>query len=134
MTHPLHRRGNAQSLRCDYVVFTMSAKGFNEEGSADKMRAFLRILQKHNPVDFGDMKTGNTFEHDRDTIYNGIQDTSIVHFVFTNLETVEKVLPELKKEDLGTSVVVSGLVDTTDELCKRVGLGHMHTVEFSRWH
>ena len=41
------------------------------------------------------------------------------------------VLAELKKEDLGTSVVVSGLVDTTDELCKRVGLGHMHTVEFS---
>ena len=42
MTHTLHRRGNRQSLGCDYIVFTMSAKGFNEAGSAEKMREFLQ--------------------------------------------------------------------------------------------
>ena len=131
MTHTLHREGDRENLRDDYVVFTMSAKTVNAKGSAAKMKRFFEILEKYHPVNCGDMKTGNTFERDRDTIYNGIQDTSIVHFVFTDRETVEKVLAELKKEDLGTSVVVSGLVDTTDELCKRVGLGHMHTVEFS---
>ena len=131
MTHTLHREGDRENLRDDYVVFTMSAKTVNAKGSAAKMKRFFEILEKYDPVNYGDMKTGNTFERDRDTIYNGIQDTSIVHFVFTDQETVEKVLAELKKEDLGTSVVVSGLVDTTDALCKEVGLGHMHTVEFS---
>ena len=131
MTHTLHREGDRENLRDDYVVFTMSAKTVNAKGSAAKMKRFFEILEKYDPVNYGDMKTGNTFERDRDTIYDGIQDTSIVHFVFTDQETVEKVLAELKKEDLGTSVVVSGLVDTTDALCKKVGLGHMHTVEFS---
>ena len=131
MTHTLHREGDRENLRDDYVVFTMSAKTVNAKGSAAKMKRFFEILEKYHPVNYGDMKTGNTFERDRDTIYNGIQDTSIVHFVFTDRKTVEKVLAELKKEDLGTSVVVSGLVDTTDALCKRVGIGHMHTVEFS---
>ena len=131
MTHTLHREGDRENLRDDYVVFTMSAKTVNAKGSAAKMKRFFEILEKYHPVNYGDMKTGNTFERDRDTIYDGIQDTSIVHFVFTDKETVERVLAELKKEDLGTSVVVSGLVDTTDALCKRVGIGHMHTVEFS---
>ncbi len=59
MTHTLHRRGDRQSLDGDYVVFTMSAKGFNESGSAAKMREFLSILLQHNPVNYGDMVTGN---------------------------------------------------------------------------
>ena len=41
-----------------------------------------------------------------------------------------KVLHELKEAELGTSVVVSGLVEVTDQLCQQVGL-KMHTVEFS---
>jgi hypothetical protein len=131
MTHTLHRQGDRENLRDDYVVFTMSAKTVNAKGSATKMKRFFEILEKHHPVSYGDMKTGNAFEQDRDTIYHGIQDTSIVHFVFTDRQTVEKVLGELKEEDLGTSVIVSGLVDTVDEMCQRVGLGHLHTVEFS---
>jgi hypothetical protein len=56
MTHTLHRRGDLESLNCDYIVFTMSAKKFNEEGSAEKMRRFLKILLDHRPVNFGDMQ------------------------------------------------------------------------------
>ena len=59
MTHTLHRRGSQESLDCDYIVFTMSAKKFNEEGSAERMRQFLEILIRHRPVNFGDMVTGN---------------------------------------------------------------------------
>ena len=76
------------------------------------------------------MKTGNVLNSGRNTIYEGIQDTSIVHFVFTDREIVKKVLTELKKAELGTSVVVSGLLEAAGQLCKEVGL-KMHTVEFS---
>jgi hypothetical protein len=119
-----------EDLKKDFVVFTMSAKTVNAKGSGEKMRKFFEILEKYNPVNYGDMKTGNIFNVEKDEIYNNIQDTSIVHFVFTDKETVEKVLEELAGADLGTSVVVSGIVDETDRLCNRAGL-KMHTVEFS---
>ena len=130
MTHTLHRAGDLNSLRGDFVVFTMSAKTVNAAGSAAKMQEFLEIVEKHNPVNFGDMKTGNIFNTDRDTIYDSIRDTSIVHSVFTDRETVVKVIADLKAADLGTSVVISGLVDETDAICQENDLA-MHTVEYS---
>lgn len=130
MTHSLHREGNLEDLKKDFVVFTMSAKTVNAKGSGEKMRKFFEILEKYNPVNYGDMKTGNKFNMGKDAIYDNIQDTSIVHFVFTDKETVGKVLEELAGADLGTSVVVTGIVDDTDRLCNRAGL-KMHTVEFS---
>jgi hypothetical protein len=130
MTHTLHREGNLENLREDFVVFTMSAKTVNKKGSDKKMRKFFDIVEKYNPVNYGDMKTGNKYNSERDVIYRNIQDTSIVHFVFTDKEIVGRVIEELKEADLGTSVVVSGLVETTDDLCKQAGL-RMHTVEFS---
>lgn len=130
MTHTLHRTGHPEDLSHDYVVFTMSAKTVNAKGSAQKMRRFFEIVEKFNPVNYGDMKTGNKYNTDRDVIYDSIQDTSIVHFVFTDRETVGNVLEELHREKLGTSVVVSGVVDTTDQLCRKAGLT-MHTVEYS---
>ena len=130
MTHTLHRQGELENLGEDFIVFIMSAKTVNAKGSGEKMRRFFEILEKYKFVDYGDMKTGNMLNSDRNTIYEGIQDTSIVHFVFTDKEIVGKVLDELKKANLGKSIVVSGLVLATDQLCKQVGL-KMHTVEFS---
>jgi hypothetical protein len=130
MTHTLHRQGTVKDLREDFVVFTMSAKTVNAKGSGEKMRRFFEILEKYNPVNCGDMKTGNILNLDRDMIHDGIQDTSIVHFVFTDKAVVGKVLRELEEAQLGISVVVSGLVEETDALCKQAGL-RMHTVEFS---
>ena len=77
MTHTLHRRGDHESLNCDYIVFTMSAKKFNEEGSAEKMRSFLKILLDHRPVNFGDMQTENGYVKSREEIFDHIQSTSI---------------------------------------------------------
>ncbi len=130
MTHTLHREGKLENLREDFIVFTMSAKAVNAKGSGEKIRHFFKIVEKYNPVNYGDMKTGTKFNMERDVIYDNIQDTSIVHFVFTDEEIVGKVLEALEKADLGTSVIVSGLVDTTDVLCKQARL-KMHTVEFS---
>ena len=130
MTHTLHREGTLENLREDFVVFAMSAKTVNAKGSGEKMRRFFEIVEKYKGVNYGDMKTGNILNSDRDTIHDGIRDTSIVHFVFTDKAVVGKVLDELSEAQLGTSVVVSGLVEETDRLCKQAGLG-MHTVEFS---
>ena len=61
MTHTLHRRGSEENLKRDYVLLCMAAKGINEKGSEEKMREFLRINLRHNPVNMGDMRTGNMY-------------------------------------------------------------------------
>lgn len=130
MTHTLHRRGDRENLSCDYIVFTMSAKGFNEEGSEEKMREFLKILLKYHPVNFGDMITGNRYVKSEEEILQNIRTTSIIHSVFTDGATVSRILKELKEKDLGLSVVVTGIHEATEKCCRQAGLGK-HTVEHS---
>ncbi|MDI9390457.1 MAG: hypothetical protein QM402_03855, partial [Synergistota bacterium] len=60
MTHTLHRRGSAESLADDFVVFAIAAQGFNAEGAAKKFEKFFDIVKKYNPNNFGDMRTGNS--------------------------------------------------------------------------
>jgi hypothetical protein len=130
MTHTLHRRGDRDSLQGDYIVFTMSAKGFNEEGSADRMRQFLKILLDHHPVNFGDMQTGNGHVKSREEILDNIQSTSIIHAVFTDPTVVIEVLEKLKTAELGLSVIVTGVHDVTESCCEESHL-QKHTVEHS---
>ncbi len=130
MTHTLHRRGDRENLACDYIVFTMSAKKFNEEGAAEKMRRFLEILISHGPVNFGDMQTGNRHVKSPPEILERIQSTSIIHGVFTDPQVVVETLAELKAAGLGLSVVVTGIHDSTEECCQKAGL-KKHTVEHS---
>lgn len=131
MTHTLHRRGSVDDLREDFVVFSMAAKTVNRQGADKKMQKFFEIVEKYQPVNYGDMKTGNSIDVPRDVIYQEIRDTSIVHFVFTDKAVVGGVLKELAEVELGPSVVVSGCIDDIDELCKQAGINPMHTVEYS---
>lgn len=130
MTHTLHRRGSEKSLKRDYVLLCMAAKGINEEGSEEKMREFLRINLRHNPVNIGDMRTGNMYNVPVDEILEKVTSTSIVHGVFVDQETVTDVLKDLKKADLGMSVVVSGPFGCVGELCQAAGLSP-HSVDYS---
>lgn len=130
MTHTLHRRGTAENLAGDYVVFAITAQTVNAKGSAPKFKQFADIVLKYNPVSFGDMKTGNQFSVGLEKIQESYQDNSIVHAVFTDEETVAQVLKELKEADLGISIVVSGLLEPVAECCHKAGLAP-HTVEHS---
>ena len=130
MTHTLHRKGTRESLNRDYIFLCMAAKGINEDGADDKMREFLRIVIKHGAVNIGDMRTGNIFCCNPEEIISKVTSTSIVHGVFTDPETVAKVMNSLKKANLGMSVVVSGPFSTVEELCKKAGI-KPHSVDYS---
>ncbi len=130
MTHSLHRRGTDESLKGDWVVFAITAQTVNAKGSAPWFKAFADIALKYNPVSFGDMRTGNKFSVGLDEINANYQDNSIVHAVYTDEDTVVKVLKELKEADIGASIVVSGLMEATAECCNKAGL-EPHTVNYS---
>ena len=130
MSHTLHRRGSAESFKNDFVIFTMAAKGVNEVGSNAKLKRFLEIMRGFDPINIGDMKTGNSFIVSADTVVDKAQDTSIVHAVFDDREKFILALKAVKDADLGISIIVSGLRDDTRECCGEAGI-KPHTCETS---
>jgi len=132
MTNTLHRQGAVEDLKEDYVVFVTMARGINREGSAPKIHEFLRICQKHNPVNIGSSKLGTVLQDDVDfqDLVTNLKDGSTAAAVFTDLDTLQKVLAELIEADLGISINVSGLLDGVQECCHGNGI-ERHSVEHS---
>jgi hypothetical protein len=130
MTHTLHRYGTAENLEHDYVVFAIASQTVNAKGKAPVFADFYDIVTKYSPVFSGDMKTGNIRAVGHEAILEGFRDNSIVHAVFTDKETVAEVLRELAEADLGLSIVVSGILEHTDQCCRDAGI-RRHTVEHS---
>jgi hypothetical protein len=100
----------------------MAAKGINDRGASEKLRKALELALEFDPVNFGDMRTGNRFDRGIDLILENIKDTSIVHAVFDTKDKLEGYLRVLKDADLGMSTVVSGNFKETLEVVERLGL------------
>lgn len=130
MSHTLHRRGKSEDLKRDVIVFCMSAKTVNGDGSAPKKQKFFEIVSKYPYANFGDVKTGSQFNSDWNTVHDSFKDQSVPHFVFTDYNVAANVLKDLAEADLGISVVVSGFMDGIVEMCRTSGL-RIHTSEHS---
>lgn len=128
MTHSLHRRGTAESLSGDYVMLCLTAIGHNDENHEPKLRQFLQIALKHDPVNIGAISTGNMYSHSKEAVVDAAH--GIVHAVFVKPEQVVDTLKELDKAGVGMSVVVSGVFQKVDECLSKAGLKH-HTANFS---
>lgn len=135
MTHSLHRIGSRESLQGDWVLLCMPSKDINHEGSGPKLRRFLELCLENGSVTVGDCRKGNEYHQGSlDKVLDNIEDRAVVTASFKDKENIVKMLRALKEEDLGMSVVVSGLVDEVAECCSKSGL-KPHTVEHSlgRW-
>ena len=132
MTNTLHRQGAVENLKNDFVIFATTAKGINREGSAPKLREFLRICLKYHPVNLGSSKQGNILQDGLDIqeLISNMEDGEGAAAVFTDLETLQKVLEELIQSDLGISINISGLLGEVHECCQKAGL-QRHSVEHS---
>jgi hypothetical protein len=132
MTNTLHRQGTEESLKNDYVIFAHTAKGITREGSAPKLQAFLRICLKYHPVNIGDGKQGNIHQDDIDIqkLISNQGDGAGAVAVFTDLDTLQKVVEELIQADLGISINISGLMDEVQSCCRRAGI-ERHSAEHS---
>jgi hypothetical protein len=132
MTNTLHRRGEMEALRHDYVIFVHTAKGINRAGSAEKIREFMRICDRYHPVNMGDVKQGSI--HQDDIAFEGLLKTmgdgTVGAAVFTDLDTLRQVVDELIRADLGICINISGLLDEVKECCRKAGITR-HSAEHS---
>jgi hypothetical protein len=132
MTNTLHRQGSLESLKGDYVIFATTAKGITHERSAPKLQEFMRICLKYHPVNMGSGEQGNVHQEnmDIDKLISTLKDGSGAEAVFTDLHTVQKVIEELIRADLGISINISGLLEEVQQCCRKAGL-ERHSVEHS---
>jgi hypothetical protein len=132
MTNTLHRQGTPESLKNDYVIFAHTAKGITREGSALKLQEFMRICLKYHPVNIGDSKQGNIHQDDIDIqkLISNQGDGAGAAAVFTDLDTLQKVVEELIQVNLGISIIISGLFDGVQQCCRKAGI-ERHSAEHS---
>ena len=132
MTNTLHRQGTIESLKHDYIIFVHTAKGKNREGSAEKNREFMRICKKYHPANMGDVKQGSVLHDDIgfESLLATMEDGTVAAAVFTDIGTLQKVLEELIKADLGICINITGLLDEVQECCRRAGIVR-HSAEHS---
>lgn len=132
MTHTLHRLAGKVGSENDFVILVMPARGINnDEHVVEKYKEFLDIFQKHNAVNMGGMKAGHLYDSTLEQIKNKLyHELPMIHGVFSNREDLVAALKEIKAEDMGISVIVTGLIDDVDGCCKDAGLKR-HSVNYS---
>ncbi len=118
ITHTLHRKGKENDLKQDYVLLAMFASGINDnyDDSRQKLMKIAEIMNNHNPVNIMPKF--------------GWSVSSTITATFDNIETVKQVIRELKEEDFGISIVISGLISEIKNVLKDLNLD-IHTVHFS---
>ncbi len=132
MTHTLHRRTGPDRMEEDFVILAMPARGINNDGETmDKLRRFLTIFSRHHPVNLGGIGTGNLYDSEPAAIIRRVYpDLPMVQGVFRTRADLVAALKEIKTEDLGISVIVSGLVDAVDCCAREAGLSR-HSINYS---
>ncbi|MFW9999219.1 MAG: hypothetical protein ACFE9Q_05285 [Candidatus Hodarchaeota archaeon] len=118
LTHSLHRKGTLEDLQGDYIILAMLASGINDK-YPDSRQRLLRvgdILNEYNPINIQSKLTWSI--------------SPVITATYTNIKTVKKVLKAIKEEDLGISIVVSGLISEIKKVVKEIELD-LHTVHLS---
>jgi len=146
MTNTLHRFGDSESFRDDYVVFAIASKGRNDADALPKLRRFLEIAVEYKPVNLGEGRHGGALRPSRnltpvshwkrdrtpdfEAVIRGLDAPTTCAAVFDNRQAAEDFLERIKREDLGLSVNVSASIDGADQCCQHAGLAR-HSVGYS---
>jgi len=132
MTHSLHRIGPEDTFQEDYVFISRPAMNFNHVGCTPKIQRTLEIIFEEGPTNMGFLSSQENMMigFDQKALIAKTEDNSPVMACFHEREKIVNVLKKLKEEEVGISVVVTGLIDKVEDICREVGLTP-HSVDIS---
>ncbi|MGA8593781.1 MAG: hypothetical protein WB676_03470 [Bryobacteraceae bacterium] len=146
MTNTLHRFGDAESFRDDYIVFAIPSKGKNDADALPKLRRFLEIALEYKPVNLGDARHGGALRPSRNVtplahwkrnstpdfkgVICGVTVPTTCAAVFDNQSAAEAFVKRIKEEDLGLSVNVSTSIPGAEHCCEYACIPR-HSVGYS---
>ena len=138
MTNTLHRFGDAQSFRDDFVVIGIASRGRNDENALPRLRRFLEIALRFKPVNLGDARNGGALRSskalspashwrrndtpDFDAVIAGLTAVTTVSAVFDNVEAAEAFTNAVHDADLGLSINISTSIAGAQECCQAAGI------------
>ena len=124
MSHSLHRYGTEEDLKNDFCMYARCAKGVNRDHPGEKLKKILDIYQSVHFVNFGSSHAGRSYINglDIEEYRKSLDHSYGIIINFSEREAVKNVLARLKEEDLGISIVVSGLID---EVRSKIGRAHV---------
>lgn len=130
MTHSLHRSGDIESQKKDFNWFMYQTKGVNDVGIKDKALAFIAAAEAQGSENWGDVKSGPITKISSAEIQERITDKSRIRGVFTKREQVVEFLKTIKEQELGMSVVITGVLSEVLPACKDAGVTP-HSINYS---
>jgi hypothetical protein len=146
MTNTLHRYGNAESFRDDYVVFAMPCRGKNDDDCVPKLKRFLEMALPFKPVNLGDGIHGGAFrpapemqpsahwtrqlKPDFRTVIDGIDGYTTAAAVFDNLPAAQEFVKAVKEADLGMCINISTSIAGAQRCCDAAGQSR-HSIGYS---
>ncbi len=124
MSHSLHRYGTVEDLKNDFVMYARNSRWINREGCGPKLKRILDIMLSQKPVNFGSSSYGKNLMSGLDlTEFKATLDKAVgVICCFSDREALKKTLEKLKEENIGVSIVVSGLIDEVFKIAEEVDL------------
>ncbi len=130
MTHSLHRSGDIESQKKDFVWFMYQTKGVNDKNIKPNALEFIAAAEAVGSENWGDVKTGPKIFYSVEEIKDKITDKSRLRGVFTRRDQVVDFLKRIKEKDTGMSVVIAGVLSEVIPACKEAGV-RAHTVNYS---
>lgn len=130
MTHSLHRSGEIESQKKDFVWFMYQTQGVNDVNIKPKALKFIAAAEAVGSENWGDVKLGPRTRFSSEEIKENLSDKSRLRGVFTNRQQVIDFLKQIKKEDTGMSVVITGVLSEVLPSCEAVGV-IPHSINYS---
>jgi len=130
MTHSLHRSGDIESQKKDFVWFMYQTKRVNDVDIKPKALEFIAVAEAVGSENWGDVKTGPKLRYPIEEIKNNLSDSSRIRGVFTRREQVVEFLKQIKEKDLGMSVIISGVLSEVIPACKEADVTP-HSINYS---
>ena len=106
------------------------AKGINDIGIKPKALAFIAAAEAVGSENWGDVKTGPVTRFSSAEVREKISDKSRIRGVFTRGDQVIGFLKKIKEQDLGMSVVITGVLTEVLAACKKAGVTP-HSINYS---
>ena len=125
MTHTLNRTGLQTDPSSKEYIFLCMIPAADKGQKTCEMTEICEILIKHKPLNM----IGLPADLDEAGLIRMAQRSTILTAVFTDRQTIETVVKEIKEKNLGISVVLSGLFDEINTVCRNTGTcEHTHNI------
>lgn len=130
MTHTLLRTGSLESQKSELCWLVYQTKGVNDQNFVKTALSYIATIEAIGDDNWGDTKNGSIMQGSAENIKKNLTDSSRIRGVFSSREKAVTFLREVRRKELGMSVLISGVLSEIAAICKEEGIVP-HSCNFS---